>query len=71
VPEVARYLGISEATFHRWRNHCGGMSSREAKRLKQLESENARLKKLLTEKELVDTDLLKGVNWGTSEHGVG
>ena len=63
VPEVARRLGISEATFHRWRNRYGGMSSREAKRLKELEKENARLKKLLAEKEL-DIDLLKEVNRG-------
>jgi putative transposase len=62
-PEVARYLGISEATFHRWRNRYGGMNSQEAKRFKELESENARLKKLLAEKEL-DIDLLKGVNRG-------
>ena len=63
VPEVARDLGISEATFHRWRNRYGGMSSSEAKRLKELEKENARLKKLLAEKEL-DIDLLKEVNRG-------
>ena len=63
VPEVARDLGISEATFHRWRNRYGGMSSGEAKRLKELEKENARLKKLLAEKEL-DIDLLKEVNRG-------
>jgi hypothetical protein len=36
APEVARDLGISEATFHRWRNRYGGMSSQEAKRLKEL-----------------------------------
>jgi putative transposase len=36
IPEVARELGISEATFHRWRNRYGGMSSQEAKRLKEL-----------------------------------
>jgi putative transposase len=36
VPEVARELGISEATFHRWRNHYGAMSTSEAKRLKEL-----------------------------------
>jgi putative transposase len=63
VPEVARELGISEATFHRWKNHYGGMSSQEARRLKELEKENARLKKLLAEKEL-DIDLLKEVNRG-------
>jgi putative transposase len=63
VQEVARDLGISEPTFHRWRNRYGGMSSQEAKRLKELEQENARLKKLLAEKEL-DIDILKEVNRG-------
>jgi putative transposase len=63
VPEVAKELGISEATFHRWRNRYGGMSSQEAKRLKELEKENARLKKLLAEKEL-DIDILKEVSQG-------
>ena len=61
ISEVARDLGISEATFHRWRNRYGGMTSSEAKRLKELEKENARLKKLLAEKEL-DIDLLKEVS---------
>jgi putative transposase len=37
IPEAARDLGISEATFHRWRNQYGGMSTSEAKRLKELE----------------------------------
>ncbi len=63
IPEVARELGISEATFHRWRNRYGGMSSQEAKRLKDLERENVRLKKLLAEKEL-DIDILKEVSRG-------
>jgi putative transposase len=63
IPEVARDLGISEATFHRWRNRYGGISSQEAKRLKELEKENARLKKLLAEKEL-DIDILKEVSRG-------
>jgi putative transposase len=63
VPEVVRELGISEATYHRWKNRYGGMSSSEAKRLKELENENARLKKLLAEKEL-DIDILKEVSRG-------
>jgi putative transposase len=63
IPEVARDLGISEATFHRWRNQYSGMSTSEAKRLKDLEKENARLKKLLAEKEL-DIDMLKEVSRG-------
>ena len=63
VSEAARELGVSEATFHRWRNQYGGMSTSEAKRLKELESENARLKRLLAEKEL-DIDILKEVSRG-------
>jgi putative transposase len=52
IPEVARRLGISEATFHRWRNQHRGMKADAMKRLKELEKENAPLKKLLAEKEL-------------------
>jgi len=63
VPQVARELGVSEATFHRWRNRYGGMNPSETKRLKALEKENARLKKLLAEKEL-DIDMLKEVSRG-------
>jgi putative transposase len=61
IPEVARELGISEATFHRWRNQYGGMSSSEAKHLKELEKENARLKKIVAEQAL-DIDILKEVS---------
>ena len=64
VPELAGELGVSEATFHRWKARYGGMNSQEAKRLKEeLEKENARLKELLAEKEL-DIDLLKEANRG-------
>ena len=63
ILEVAREFGISEATFHRWRSRYGGMSSQEAKRLKELEKENAHLKKLVAEKEL-DIDILKQVSRG-------
>lgn len=63
IPEVARDLGISEATFHRWRKQYGGMSAREAKRLKELEKENARLKKMVAEQAL-DIEILKEVNRG-------
>jgi len=51
-------LAVSEATYHRWRNQYGGMKASEAKRLKELEQENARLKKLLAERDL-DVDILK------------
>jgi putative transposase len=63
VPEVARRLGISEATFHRWRNHYGGMKADAMKRLKQLEAENARLKKIVAD-QAVDIDILKEVSRG-------
>jgi transposase len=63
VPQVAKELGISEATFHRWKARYGAMSSQEAKRLRELEKENARLKRLLAEKEL-DIDMLKEVSRG-------
>lgn len=65
ISEVVQHLGISEATYHRWRNQYGGMKSEEAKRLKELELENARLKKLLAEAEL-DKAMLKEIaseNW--------
>jgi transposase-like protein len=63
VGEICREWGISETTFHRWKARYGGMGSSEARRLKELEKENARLKKLLAEKEL-DIDLLKEVSRG-------
>ena len=62
-PEVARKLGISEATFHRWRNQYGGMKSDEMKRLKELEKENARLKKIVAD-QAVDISILKEVSRG-------
>jgi len=63
VPQVARELGISETTLHRWKKHYGTMSPKEAKRLKELEKENARLKKLVAEQAL-DIDMLKEVGRG-------
>lgn len=63
VPQVAKDLGISEATFHRWKTRYGGMNPQEVKRLRELEKENARLKRLLAEKEL-DIDMLKEINRG-------
>ena len=52
VPELCRELGISSATFYKWRAKFGGMDVSEAKRLKALEDENAKLKKLLAEQML-------------------
>ncbi len=65
VAEVVQHLGVSEQTYYRWKNQYGGMKSEEAKRLKELETENARLKKLLAEAEL-DKAMLKEIasgNW--------
>ena len=47
--EVCRRLGVSTETFYRWKSKYGGMDVSDARRLKQLEDENARLKKLLAE----------------------
>ena len=58
IEEVLKVLETSESTFNRWRNQYGGMKSEEAKRLKELESENARLKRLLADAEL-DKAMLK------------
>ena len=56
--EVCRRLGVSDTTFYRWKSKYGGMDVSEAKRLKELETENARLKKLVAEQAL-DIDMLK------------
>ena len=56
--ELCREVGISQATFYSWKKKYGGMSISEAKRLRQLEQENSRLKKLLAERSL-ELDLLQ------------
>jgi putative transposase len=58
LAEVLRQLEVSESSWNRWRAQYGGMKANEAKRLRELESENARLKKLLAEAEL-DKAMLK------------
>ena len=65
IGQVIQVLEVSEQTFHRWRHQYGGMKAEEAKRLKELEQENRRLKKLLAEAE-VDKAILKEAmegNW--------
>lgn len=52
IAQVCQKLGVSEQTLHRWRNQYGGMKSSDAKRLKELEQENLRLKKLVAEQAL-------------------
>ena len=58
VAEVLRHLEVTESTWNRWRSQYGGMKADGAKRLRELESENARLKRLLAEAEL-DKAMLK------------
>jgi len=60
VKELCRKEGFSDATFYKWRAKFGGMDSSDAKRLRDLEAENAKLKKLLAETHL-DISALKGV----------
>jgi transposase-like protein len=60
---VCKKLGISEPTYYRWRKEYGGLRVDQAKRLKQLEHENARLKKLVADLSL-DNSILKEVSSG-------
>jgi putative transposase len=52
VADVCRELGVSEQTYYRWRNQFGGLKADDARRLKDLERENATLKRLLADAEL-------------------
>ena len=52
VAQVGKALGVTEQTYYRWRKEYGGIKSDQARRLKDLERENARLKRLLAEAEL-------------------
>src|SRR5437773_5602674 len=58
LSEVLRHLEVSESSWNRWRAQYGGMKADEAKRLRELERENARLKKLVADQAL-DIDMLK------------
>src|SRR5215208_636229 len=63
--EVAKALEVSENTYFRWRNQFGGMKAEDAKRLKELERENATLKRIVADKELENValkEIAKG-NW--------
>lgn len=63
IGQVARKLGITEQTYYRWRKEYGGMQVEQAKRLKELDQENSRLKKLVAELSL-DNSILKEVSRG-------
>jgi transposase len=65
LPEVTKQLEVSEATYHRWRAQYGGMRADDVKRLKELEVENARLKRIVADQTL-EVQALKEIargNW--------
>ncbi len=73
LAEVCRQLEIAESTWHRWRNQFGDMKVNDAKRLKELEVENGRLKRIVADLTL-DNAMLKEVakgNFGSPADGVG
>ena len=63
VEGACRKAGVSMQTFYRWRRDYGGMQVSQAKRLKSLEKENLRLKKLLAD-QVLDNSILREVAWG-------
>ena len=65
LPEVFKQLEVSEQTYYRWRNQFGGMKADEVKRLKELEVENARLKRIVAD-QVLENQALKEIakgNW--------
>lgn len=63
VETICRELGVSDATYYKWRKEYGGMGMDQARRLKELESENRRLKRAVADLTL-DNQILKEVNEG-------
>ena len=63
TPQVCKKLGVSEQTYYRWRREYGGLSIDQAKRLRELEKENVRLKKVVADQAL-DMAILKEANSG-------
>jgi putative transposase len=70
--DIVRDLGISQGTFYKWKQKYGGMEARDVKRLKDLELENGRLKRLLADT-ILDKEILKEViekkGWGPTSGG--
>ena len=65
LPEVFKQLEVSEQTYYRWRNQFGGMKADDVKRLKELETENARLKRIVAD-QVLEVAALKEIakgNW--------
>ena len=72
MTQVTAKLGVTEKTYYRWRSQYGGMKAEEARRLKELEIENARLKRLVADLSL-DVHVMKEVakKVSSAEHGGG
>lgn len=72
VKEICRELGISEPTFYNWKSKYGGMEASDVKRLKELEDENARLKKMYADLAM-DNQILKDLftkkGWALPQKG--
>ena len=66
LPDVLKELEVSEATYHRWRVQYGGMKADDVKRLKELELENTRLKRIVADQSL-EVQALKEIAKGTGE----
>ena len=67
VAQIVQALGVSEPTYARWRSQYGGMKADEARRLKELELENARLKRLVAD-QAIDISILKEANDYLGKH---
>jgi Transposase. len=63
VAEISRQLGVTEQTYFRWRKEYGGLKIDQAKRLKELEQENARLRRALSDA-VIDNQILREVSRG-------
>lgn len=67
IAQIVQALGVSEPTYARWRSQYGGMKADEARRLKELELENARLKRLVAD-QAIDISILKEANDYLGKH---
>jgi transposase len=67
IAQIVQALGVSEPTYARWRSQYGGMKADEARRLKELEVENARLKRLVAD-QAIDISILKEANDYLGKH---
>lgn len=67
LAQVVQMLGVSEQTYNRWRSQFGGMQQGEARRLRELEIENARLKNLVAD-QAIDISILKEANSYLGKH---